>query len=251
MFELLLSISDYKDRIIVKTDPRVKVILLLSLFGSILISSELIQLLVLLLGVCSLLWISQLPVVPIIRVMLKIYPIIFVISLIQLISQIGGDPLYLGKSLIRISSADWVKLLFFQLKSILILLSGLIFISSTPYPLLLKGLEKIHWPERFIALMLFIYRFIFILSYELHRIYLAFKSRYIKLSFRKRIRVYINMITIYFIRLFDRNEHLFRALISRGFEGKVYCGQSLAWSKIDTVILITGTCLLTFILLFV
>lgn len=172
---------------------------------------------------------------------------IFFVSLFQIISQIGGEQLYSGIGSVKFDTVNWTKLLVFQLKSVVIVMAGLVFIISTPYPLLLKSLKKIHWPEKTISLMFFIYRFVFILSYELHRIYLAFRSRYIRLPIWQRLRVYSNLISIYFVRIFDRNERLYKALISRGFQGKVYCNLPLHWTRNDTLILLTGTGILTFI----
>ena len=172
---------------------------------------------------------------------------ILIVSLFQLMSQIDGDHLSSGIGSIKIEAANWINLLVFQLKSIVIIMAGLIFIISTPFPLLLKSLKKLNCPEKAIALLFFIYRFIFILSHELHRIYLAFQSRYIKLPVWQRLRVYSNLISLYFVRIFDRNEHLFKALISRGFQGKVYSCFPLIWQKNDTLILFIGVTLLSFI----
>jgi cobalt/nickel transport system permease protein len=143
---------------------------------------------------------------------------------------------------------DWIKLSSFQLKSITIIVAGLLFIVSTPYPLLLKSFEKSHWPNKVIVIMFFVYRLIFILSYELHRMYIAFQSRYIRLSLLKRVRIYVNLLTTYLVRVFDRNEALFKALISRGFNGRVYCSQNLTWTSIDSLILFSGLLFLLFIL---
>ena len=139
----------------------------------------------------------------------------------------------------------------FQLKSVTILLAGLIFVVSTPHSMLLKSLQKMHLPDKTVAILFFIFRFIFLLSHELHRILLAFKSRYIKLPLLKRVSVYSNLISIYFIRIFDRNEHLFKVLISRGFQGKVYSSLTLDWTMNDTLILMTGGSSLILILFYI
>ncbi len=250
MFDLILSISKYQDKLIVKTDPRVKLILMILFITVMLISKNIYQIIVLSVLICSLVVGSRLPVIPIIKNILKIYPIIIIVSLFQLISQIGGENLY-SIEVLRIGNIDWTKLFVFQLKSVAILMAGLIFVVSTPHSLLLMSLQKMHVPDRAIAILFFIFRFIFLLSHELDRIYLAFKSRYIKLPLLKRLSVYSNLISIYFMRIFDRNEHLFKVLVSRGFQGKVYCAHTLDWTINDSWILMTGGSFLTLIFLYI
>lgn len=104
---------------------------------------------------------------------------------------------------------------------------GLILLSATtPFPRLLKGLERLGVPQVMVMILSFMYRYIFVLVDEAIRMQRARESRSVAASFpfsRKwlwQIRAAGGVIGTLFIRSYERGERIYRAMLARGFQGE-------------------------------
>jgi cobalt/nickel transport system permease protein len=224
------------------TDPRAKIILALLFFTTILLipAQQPLKLAACLVVVMMILLLTHIPPSLLFRYIIKIYPAILMISLIQLItaSTVTGD-MQVQEGLFVIS-AKWWMLIGFQVKSLLIICAGFIFIATTPFTRLISSFNRMHIPGRLVSVGFFAYHFIFILSRELDRIHTALRSRYIRLSVLKRVSLIHKVSIMYFMRLFDRSEGLNRLLLSRGFSGTFHFNASLVWQKTDSLLVVSG-----------
>jgi cobalt/nickel transport system permease protein len=211
MFDLIFS-EHTTDRLFIgKVDPRAKIILLLSFISVVLIvpSYDLMPLLILGLTLVLLISISGLPGIKIVKSIIKIYPMILVMSIFQVLTIKSGDYLYSGVGFFDISEESWI-------------------------------MKKLRAPGWLVAVAFFIYHFVFILSHELRRLQIAYQSRYIKLSIVKRLSVQAKLLAVFLTRLFERNDRLYNALISRGFNGIIPLEIPISWKYSDTILVFSG-----------
>jgi cobalt/nickel transport system permease protein len=248
MFDLIYSELSTEKLFIGKVDPRAKIILFIIYISMVLLIQiqDLLPLLVLGIGLLFLVLISRFPGIKIARALIKIYPMILIISFFQILTLKSGDYLHSGVGFINISQDSWIHIIGFQIKTILIVASGLFLISSTPMKLFLKSFERLKMPGWIVTVTFFVYHFVYILSHELARLQIAYQSRYIRLSFIQRISVQSKLMAMFFIRIFERNDRLYNALVSRGFNGLISFEISISWKSSDTVLVFTG---ITFLIL--
>ncbi len=82
------------------------------------------------------------------------------------------------------------------------------------------GLEKLGMPDVLATQLLFLYRYIFVLGEETMRMSRARASR----SFGKRgmgMRVYSQILGHLLLRTYARAQHVYQAMLARGFDGHV------------------------------
>ena len=116
-----------------------------------------------------------------------------------------------------------------------IMASGLLVV-STPFPDLLKAMRSLHVPAVLTATISFMYRYLFVLVDEAMRLQTARAARSAGpgRAMWWRARVLGGMIGSLFIRSYERSEHIFAAMLSRGFSGEVRTLTHLTWQARDT-----------------
>lgn len=248
MFDLIFSGWNIDHLFIGQIDPRAKIILFICFTSAVLIlpASNLISLVVLGLTLIVLILIAGLPVSKIAKAILKVYPMILMISFFQFISLRTGNNLSFGAGLADIHKETWIQIASFQFKTLLILTASLLFISSTPIRLLLSSIKRLKAPGWVVAMTFFVYHFVFILSHELTRLQIAYKSRYIRLPVMKQLTIRARLLAKFLTRIFERNDRLYHALISRGFNGVIPLHVQISWKNSDTMLVISG---MTFLIL--
>ena len=169
--------------------------------------------------------------------LLKLYPMIFFISMFVPFFPVGQD-VSLRLGFLTLYENGVQKFLLINVKAVLALFMSILITTTTDMMLLLKGMEKFRIPKLVIAIVSFMYRFIFLLIDEVERMILGFQSRYFRLSFLKRIKLYADMIAVLFIRTFERGERIYLAMESRGFRGEIYTLTELHWKRSDSAALL-------------
>ena len=107
------------------------------------------------------------------------------------------------------------------IKSYLSILCMITLLSSTKFPIFLKALEKLKFPQVFIMILSFMYRYIFVIADELMKMKQAKDARSVDGPKWFHIKVLANMIGILFIRAYERAELVYMAMRSRGFNGTI------------------------------
>ena len=250
MFDLIYTAHLSDKSFIGKIDPRAKILLFISYISVVIYIdvNTVFPLIFLGIGLLCMIVFSQFPGTKIVRALVKIYPMIFLISIFQLLSMQSGDYLHSGFGFVDLSSDSLMQLLGFQVKSILIISSGLVMISSTPMKLFLKSFEKLGMPNWILTVAFFIYHFVYILSHELSRLNLAYQSRYIKLTLVRKLVIHSKLMAMLFLRIFERNDRLYNSLMSRGFNGSISFDTSLSWKFTDSILILSGFAFLSLIL---
>ncbi len=132
---------------------------------------------------------------------------------------LGGDP------------ARGVALL---LKSYLCALAVLLVVSTTPLPVLLRGLEMARVPRFLLMVAQFLYRYLFVISEEAQHMAKAAASRGGgAILSRTGFRAAAGALAVLFARSYGRAEDIQRAMVARGFAGHFQTLATLHFRKSD------------------
>ncbi len=98
--------------------------------------------------------------------------------------------------------------------------------ATTTFPDLAHGLRHLHVPLILIAVLSFMYRYLFVLSEEAERLLQARAARSAKIPGGKRTSVLWrakiagNMVGQLFLRSYERSDRVYHAMVARGFQGQ-------------------------------
>lgn len=121
----------------------------------------------------------------------------------------------------------------------------LVLSSTTRFDRLLKGLGSLGIPRIILMQLSFLYRYLFLLVDEAHRMKLARDARsYGHSTFRFRLHTVGNIIAVLFLKTLDRAEHVYTAMVSRGFSGEMPVITPLRFRIVDSVFLISSIALI-------
>ena len=102
-------------------------------------------------------------------------------------------------------------------KSYLSALAALLLVATTPLPQLLRGLETLGAPRFLLMVAQFLYRYLFVIVEQAHRMRLAGLCR--GGLRRAGFRAAAGALGVLFARSYERAENIHRSMISRGFQG--------------------------------
>ncbi len=117
-------------------------------------------------------------------------------------------------------SGGWVSFASIMLRFALTVSAALILVATTGLNAVCLALERLGAPASFVMQLLFLYRYIFVLTDEALRLVRARSLR----SFQGRglgFRVFSYMIGQLLLRTLARAQRIHRAMLSRGFDGKI------------------------------
>lgn len=116
-------------------------------------------------------------------------------------------------------SGGWISFFSIILRSLLTVASALILVSLTGFPALCRGLVQLGLPKVFVAQLLFLYRYLFVLAEEAARLKLARDQRCFG-GQGAGIASFGPLMGHLLLRSWERAERIYRAMLSRGFEGE-------------------------------
>jgi cobalt/nickel transport system permease protein len=127
------------------------------------------------------------------------------------------------------------------LKSYLSALAVLTVVSTTPLPLLLRGMESVGAPRFLLMVAQFLYRYLFVISEEAQHMSKAAASRGATLrgatSGSERFHAAAGALAVLFARSYGRAEDIHRAMLARGFLGRFRTLHTLRFGRADGVFL--------------
>lgn len=119
------------------------------------------------------------------------------------------------------------------IKAWLSVLSLILLSSTTKFPELLKGLERLHMPGAMVMILSFMYRYIFVLVDEVIRMKQARDSRNFGGRRMWQLKTIGNMVGTLFLRSYERGERVYGAMVARGFDGKTLTLSNLRLARQD------------------
>lgn len=161
--------------------------------------------------------VGDLPFAYILRKILIVIPFALLIGLFnpvfdrQVIMQVGTLDIWGG----------WISCLSILLRAILTATAAITLVAITGFPAICEALKKMGMPQVFAVQLLFLYRYIFVLTDEGVRTARARQLR----TFGKRglgIRHFGVMVGHLLLRTWERAERIHMAMLARGFAGDVH-----------------------------
>lgn len=234
----------YQDTFVHRIDPRIKLLSTL-VFIVVVVSFpkyEVTGLLPFFLFPILLLTLGDIPVRFILKKMLVVSPFALFIGIFNPLLDtrpaldILGFPVSLG----------WMSFASIMLKFALTTSTALLLIATTSFPGICFAMQKLRIPQTLVAQLLFLYRYIFVLTEEALKIVRSREMR----SFGRRgreMKHFVPLIGVLFMRTLDRAERVYHAMLARGFNGKIYSTKSYALTATDILfVLVTVVLILLF-----
>jgi cobalt/nickel transport system permease protein len=152
---------------------------------------------------------------------LVILPFLFVVTIsVPFFKKDGvGGGYNLGLGGLSVSRSGLWILWNVVIKSSLGVFAIILLYSTTSFPQLVRGLERLGSPKIFTVLISFMYRYSFILIDEMQRMKRARDSRCFGGKCFWQSRTIGHMVGTLFLRSFHRGERVYLAMLSRGYHG--------------------------------
>jgi cobalt/nickel transport system permease protein len=164
---------------------------------------------------------ARLPLGHLAKKVLVVLPFLFVVAVsipFMRRDAVGGG-YNLGLGGLSVSQSGLWILWNVIIKSSLGVFSIILLSSTTSFPQLIKGMERLGSPKIFTMLVSFMYRYSFILIDEMYRIKRARDSRCFGGRWFWQSKVIGHMVGVLFLRSYYRGERVYLAMLSRGYQG--------------------------------
>jgi len=227
-----------RDSILHRLDPRVRICLFLLLIlaaittppGSFLHLIELAALL----GVLTAL--SRIPIGFIAKRALMLSPFLLMVVLMAPFLEVKSITTQLDLKVAQLSvSTRALMVTAVAVKSLISMVSVILLINSGRFTEFLKALQKLRMPSILVSILIFMYRYIFIIVDQFQRMLSARKSRTFSNNYKQRYRGLPQLIGMGFIRSSERGERVYAAMLARGFDGTIRSMCRLRIRPIDIV----------------
>jgi cobalt/nickel transport system permease protein len=167
----------------------------------------------------ALVLLSRLPWRHVLKRMLVVLPFILAVAVFLPFFSEGGGSYNLGP--VTVSGHGLMVLWNVAAKSTVSVLAVILLSSTTPFPDLLRAMEKMKVPRLMTTLLSFTYRYIYVLVEEMQRMLRARDSRGWSGKWLWQAKVIGHMIAALFLRSYERGERVYAAMLARGYDGGV------------------------------
>lgn len=129
-------------------------------------------------------------------------------------------------------SGGWISFASIMLRSILTVGAAFILVAVTGFTAVCQALERLGMPQVFAVQLLFLYRYIFVLSEEGNR---ASRARELRSCGKKGlgIRSFSSLIGHLLLRTWQRAERIHMAMLARGFTGRFHAYRQSSFGKTE------------------
>ena len=133
----------------------------------------------------------------------------------------------------------WIDFLSILLRGLLSVQALLLLILTTGYYRLCRNMQRMGLPSVFASQLLFVYRYLYVLTEEALEMSMARDAR----SYGRRsypLRTWATLVGQLLIRTFARAERIGRAMLARGFDGRIPAvgDDGQRWRKTDTAVFV-------------
>lgn len=134
-------------------------------------------------------------------------------------------------------------------KSNTIILACIALLATSSIFTLVYALRHLYIPEKLIHLFFFCYRYIHVIHLEYVRLMNAMKIRCFKPKTNMHTyRTYAYLVGMLLLKSYDRSERVYKAMLCRGFKGKLWVLDRFSLKKSD---LVTGIMMLLYVIVLV
>jgi len=226
----------YQDSPIHRLDPRAKIVAVLA-YSAVLISlgRYAIPSPGYLIFPFAMLVIGGIPLWFVVKHTLLVSP--FVLCLVALSPLFDAAPVRVGESLIV--RGGWLTAASVLARFVLGMAALIGLASTTRFPELLKGFEKLGVPRVLVTQLRFLYRYLFLLVDQSMHLRQAWSARDAgRGPLRWRWRAATGLVGVLFTRSLEQAERTYLAMIARGYDGTIRLLEPLRWRPADSVFVV-------------
>ncbi|GBE06581.1 nickel transport protein NikQ [bacterium BMS3Abin10] len=232
-----LDTLSYKDTFVHRLDPRIKLVttFIFILFVVSFPKYEILKMLPFFFFPVFILSVGEIPLKFILKKLLIASPFALFVGIFNPFFDTAAMYNFYGIPI----SGGWVSYLSIIIKFILTVTAALLLVATTSFPGVCLALKKLKVPNVFVVQLLFLYRYMFVLTAETMRIIRARNMR----SFGKKgrgMKTLISIIGVLFVRTVERSERIYQAMCSRGFDGEIRLLTSYKIGFVDISFAITA-----------
>jgi cobalt/nickel transport system permease protein len=142
-------------------------------------------------------------------------------------------------------SGGWISFVSIALRAVLTVGIALIMVGVTGFSAGCNALERMGMPKAFVVQLLFLYRYIFVLTEEGAR---TARARELRTFGGKgmEMKAYASLVGNLLLRTWERAERVYRAMLCRGFNGEFHLRRSFRFGVREAVFSIGWTSLFIF-----
>ena len=132
------------------------------------------------------------------------------------------------------------------LKALAIVLTAYAMFGSNRFDVSMLALQRLRCPKILVQMLLFTYRYVFVFLGEMQRMEVAMRARgFVKRTDRKTLRIVGNFVATLLIRSFERTERVYKAMLSKGYQGEFHSlvtfeASGADWLKAAAVMAMVG-----------
>jgi len=135
------------------------------------------------------------------------------------------------------------------LKSNAIIIALIALVATVPVITIGQAMHNLRFPNKLCHLLLFTYRYLYVIEEEYHRLVQAMKIR----GFRPgtnlhTYRSYANLAAMLLVLSYDRADRVFQAMRCRGFHGCFYSLRTFSWQRRDGIFVVASVLVLMILL---
>jgi cobalt/nickel transport system permease protein len=164
-----------------------------------------------------------------------VLPLVLLAAVFLPIVRTGGETWSLGPFTVHEEGLRTFATV--SLKAVIGTLSAVLLAATTPFPQVLHGLEAMRVPRLLVLIAAFMYRYLFVIVEEAGRMRAALASR----GYRPRNALHAGpmgrVATAMFVRTYARGERVYRAMLARGYSGRMPQLASLTFGRAEVVFL--------------
>lgn len=153
----------------------------------------------------------------------------FALAAVTVIFSIPGEAIaqvQIGSFHLVVTDAGLLRFASILLRSWLSIQMAVLLVATTPFPDLLHAMRHLHVPAVLVAIVSFMYRYLFVLADEAIRLLRARQARSASAegldsggTLLWRARVAGNMAGQLFLRSYERSDRIYNAMLARGYTG--------------------------------
>ena len=154
----------------------------------------------------------------------------FALAAVTIIFTLPGEPLVawqVGPWHLVATDAGLVRFASIVMRTWLSVQMAILLTATTRFPDLIHALHHLHVPQLLVAIISFMYRYLFVLTDEAMRLMRAREARSARPlegrgggSIAWRARVTGNMVGQLFLRSYERSDRVYNAMLARGYQGQ-------------------------------
>jgi cobalt/nickel transport system permease protein len=212
----------YLDSPLHRLDPRVRVCLFLLLILAAVTTPavSMFKLVATALFLALLAAVSRIPPLFVLKRVLAVLPFLVMALLMAPFLEVSRPTVVLDMRLAKIAvDSRLVIVVAAFMKALISVVSVIVLLNSGRFSDFLKALQTLKVPAVLTSLLMFIYRYIFIIIDQFQRMFIARRSR--TFSNRRTWCGLPGLIGVGFIRASERGERVYASMLSRGFNGTI------------------------------